>query len=41
MAIPKGRTFFGKIMITFKLKEMPEKDRPLFLDFYGRHIEDL
>ena len=41
MAIPKGKTFFGKIMVTFKLKEMPENDKPLFLDFYGRHIEDL
>ena len=41
MALPKGKTFFGKIMVNFKLKEMPEKERPLFLDFYGRHIEDL
>jgi len=41
MAVPKGKTFFGKMMVTFKLKELPDVSQPLFMDFYGRHIEDL
>ena len=41
MAVPKGKTFFGKMMVTFKLKKLPDMNQPLFMDFYGRHIEDL
>lgn len=41
MALPKGSLYFGRITITFKLKSLPEIDKNLFLDYYGRSINDL
>lgn len=41
VALPKGKAFFGQVVATFNVKEMPAEDRPLFMDFYGIHIENL
>jgi aminopeptidase N len=41
VALPKGKGYFGRVLATFDVKRMPEKDKPLFMDFYGIHVEEL
>jgi len=41
VALPKGKVFFGQVLATFNVKQMPEKDKPLFMDFYGTKVENL
>jgi len=35
VALPKGSTYFGHVKIDFNAKQVPSKDKPIFLDYLG------
>ena len=41
MAIPKGKGYFGNIVVDFNLKKKPEAAQPLFMDYFGNSIDNL
>jgi hypothetical protein len=41
IALPKGDTLFGHVKIQFSAKEVPSKDKPIFLDFLGKKIKNV
>jgi len=41
VALPKGKAYFGQVVASFNVKQLPKKDQPLFMDFYGIQIQNL
>ena len=40
VALPKGSTYFGHVKIDFNAKQVPSKDKPIFLDYLGQKIKN-